>query len=575
METIKFLLPYIKKYRKNFLMFYLGWFIDSIFTVITPIIFAVMIDCIVYYRDITVFLDTSILYVAIVIISSGLHFMIYAQHNYLMSLYKFDIRLNIFKKIQTLSPKYLSKVHSGDLINMLFSDSNECVHFVVRNIIHFINGILKGIFYLVYIYIIHIRAGVFVSVLLPIITYISFRSSSRIKQLNRDERDKYGDYLSWLNEILKGLKDLRLLCARLLVFKEFTNHKRELFSITKHTSLMKLTSQRVIDFVNLILQLSIYFICAQFVVTGEITIGGVLVLLTFISNLKDRVILRTSHSLMDAQHRMISISRIKEFLAMEDESRWIGELDLSKCYGNIDFRNIYFSYGDQKIFNGLNLSIKEKSTVAIVGRSGCGKSSLISLLTGLYPVSSGSITIDGTDITNYTLKSLRNEIGVINQDYLIINGTIRDNLLLGNKRITDEKLKAVCRDVGLDEFIDLLPEQFDSILGEDGIELSGGQKQRIIMARTIIKDPPILILDEATSALDRDLEIDIQENWKRIFSNRTVIIIAHTYHTIVDCDYIYQLDQGRVINHGTVSELLKNSQSFNNLFINKEIIHNG
>ena len=235
--------------------------------------------------------------------------------------------------------------------------------------------------------------------------------------------------------------------------------------------------------------------------------------------------------------------------------------------GAIEYRDVCFSYDDcelgddgqnrvRPVIDHMNLSIKAGETIALVGPSGGGKSTTCSLLPRFYDVQSGSITIDGQDVRDVTQESLRRAIGIVQQDVYLFDGTIRDNISYGRPDASDEDIAAAAQQANILEFIESLPEGFDTVVGERGSRLSGGQKQRIAIARVFLKNPAILILDEATSALDNESEEAVQESLERLAANRTTIIIAHRLSTIKDADEIATVERGQVVERGTHEELL-------------------
>ncbi len=574
-DGIKVLSKYILKHKTNFIMFYFGWLIDSILTVITPIIFSIMIDEIVYYKNIGVFLRVSLVFVIMSLFSCALYFFIYAQHQYLMSMYTFDIRLDIFKKMQAIKSSYMSNSKTGDIINTLLNDVTECMHFVIRNIIHPINGMLKGIIYILFIYIISVEAGIVVTIFLPLAVYSTYIFSGKIRTHTDKQRELYGSYVSWLFEILKGLTDIRLLCAQRLVRKDFKKHHKNLFDCNIKTTFSNLISDKVMELINLFIQLSIFGVCAYLAWKGEITIGGVIVLVSFVFTLKDNIIMGLVRSFIDAQSRLSCITRIKQFLAQEDETSWGGDTKLVITHGNIEFNKVKFAYEEDKyILNNLSVHIPAGSHVAVVGKSGCGKSTLISLIIGMNEVKEGRISIDGQDLSQCSLKSIRQSVGIIQQDSLIFDGTIRENLLLGKLKANEDEMLEACKKAGIFEYIDSLPEKLSTIVGKDGINLSGGQKQRLAIARIYLKNPAIIIFDEATSALDSETEQIIHVAWNELLQGRTAIVVAHRLSSVLLCDRAILLENGRVKVSGIPSTLMHENNSFRKLFAITEVYEN-
>ncbi len=235
-----------------------------------------------------------------------------------------------------------------------------------------------------------------------------------------------------------------------------------------------------------------------------------------------------------------------------------GAIELSNVNGDITIRDLTFGYGDDdtKVFHNLNLEIPAGKNIALIGASGSGKTTLSNLIPRFFEVESGEILIDGVDIRNIKLKSLREHIGIVQQDVYMFSGTIRENIAYGKPNATDEEIKQAAKASGADEFIESLPKGYDTFVGERGVKLSGGQKQRISIARVFLKNPPILILDEATSALDNESERLVQKSLEKLSLGRTSIIIAHRLSTIRNADEIIVLDSDGIVERGTHDELI-------------------
>jgi ABC-type multidrug transport system fused ATPase/permease subunit len=569
---VKFLRKYFMKHKRNFLLFYVGWFVDSVLTVITPIIFAIMIDQIVYYNNLDVFLRVSLVFALMSLFSCIHYFLIYTFHHYLMSMYIFDIRMDLFNKIQSLNAVGMSQARTGDLISTILYDTEECMHFIIRNILHSFNAVLKGVFYIVYIFIISSIAGFAIALFLPLVAYMTFKFGNRIRSYSDNQREIYGGYASWLFEILRGLAEIRLLTAEKMVRRKFVGFQRDLFRLDIKTRFANLTSNQVIEGVNLLLQLAIFGICAYLAFIGEMTIGSVIVLVTFTFALKDQCIAYLVQNIMAAQYRLTRIARIKRFMAMEDERSWKGTNELAVTRGDIRFENVHFAYDSRKpVLRGLSHAIPGGRHVAIVGRSGCGKTTVASLLIGMYEWQAGSIAIDGQNLASCDLKSIRRNIGIVQQDVLIFDATIRENLLLGNPKASEEEIWDACRKAGISAFIEALPDRLDTRIGKGGIGLSGGQKQRIAIARIYLKNPAIIVFDEATSALDPETEERIHDAWKELLQGRTAIVIAHRLSSVMLCDHCILIEDGVVREEGHPERLLKTSEPFRKLFAIHEV----
>jgi subfamily B ATP-binding cassette protein MsbA len=312
------------------------------------------------------------------------------------------------------------------------------------------------------------------------------------------------------------------------------------------------------------------------IIKGNMTIGELVAFQQYMNMLIGPSI-RIIRSNTRIQQSAVSINRIFSIL---DEPITISQNNKGCRYiddfnGNIKFNKVRFSYEeDAKAIDNINMEFEKGKTVALVGSSGCGKSTIGNLLFRLWDVDDGNITIDNIPLKNYNLKNIRNNISIVTQDLLLFDDTIFNNLTLGNKNINIKDVECVCKKVGIYEFICNLPNGFKTIVGEKGVKLSGGQKQRISIARSLLSNAKIIIFDEATSALDNLSQKDILENIKYYLKNKTTILIAHRLSTIQDADIIYVLDDGKIIEKGNHEELIQNQKYYYSFFNEQRLEHN-
>ena len=259
------------------------------------------------------------------------------------------------------------------------------------------------------------------------------------------------------------------------------------------------------------------------------------------------------------QSSLLALDRVKEVLDIEsyEFNDGTGKKTLDGFKDKIEFKNVKFSYdGERFVLNDVNLEIPRGKKIALVGNSGGGKSTVCALIPRLYELDAGEIDIDGTNINDYTISSLRSQISMVFQDNFLFEGTIRENLLYGKENATEEEIKKAVKEAFLDEFVENLPDGLETVIGERGILLSGGQKQRVAIARAILKNAPIAILDEATSALDNRSEKVVQAALDKLMAGRTTIVIAHRLSTVMDADEILVVNDGQIVEKGNHQELL-------------------
>lgn len=564
--TIKFLSKYIWAYKKNYIMFAIGWMFDIMLKLFTPIMFAVMIDEIVYYRNTSVYLQISIALVIMILFACIVHYFTQQQYAYLQIMYAYEIKKDLFDALQNAKAEALTDMESGETLNTLQYYTFECMSFVIRNIIHTVNNGISLIFYIIYIFVIGWQFGLIMLLGIPLSVYATTKFGKITKKCNDEYNSKYGKYNGWLMERLSAISDIRLLQAQKTEEKKFIHYHKGLFDKANQNSVITLSAQNVVGTINFGVQMAVYGLCAFYASQGQITIGILTIILNYFANIKDKVRFFSDY-FIEAQKRIATIQRVYDMFYLPSEKDWVGKDDLSITNANIEFHNISFSYKDRdELFSDFSLHIEGGQKVALVGRSGSGKSTLANMLIGFYQPGSGNIRIDGKDISECSLRAVRQNIGVVQQDVLIFDGTIRFNLLLGKKDASEQEIIMACERAGLTELIQSLEDGLDTVIGTKGIGLSGGQKQRIAIARIYLKDPKIIVFDEATSALDSETEACIHDSWRAVLDRRTVVVIAHRLSSVMMCEKVAFIENGKLLEYGDTKELLENSTELKTLF---------
>jgi ABC-type bacteriocin/lantibiotic exporter with double-glycine peptidase domain len=569
--AVKFLSKYIIKHKRNFIMFYFGWLLDTILSVATPILFGIMIDEIVYYQNIDSFIKNSLFFVTLAVFSCILYFLIYAQHHYLTSMYTFDIRRDVFGHLQKTDAEYMSDVSTGDIISTLQRYSMECMHFVIRNIIHLFNRILNIIAIAAYLFVIDWKIGIVALLVAPVSVLVNSKFGKKIRGYGDKQREYYMGYVSWVFEIFTALRDIRMLGAQKKTDEIFENNHKKMFGVNIKSSIASMTANNIIAFTKLAVQLIIFTLAGYAAASGSITVGLLTVVVAFYGDLSSGFA-SVSNSWLDAQNRVSYIQHIYDFMNSPTEDDEGKKSVLAITEGKITFNNINFSYKKSNaVLQGFTLDVSPGDRFAFVGKSGCGKTTLAYMLIGFYRPQSGYIEIDGQKLSDCSLKSIRQNIGLIQQDVLVFDGTIKENILLGNRNATEEQIISVCEQAGLWDFIETLADGLHTVIGTKGLGLSGGQKQRIAIARIYLKNPKIIIFDEATSSLDGETEESVHAAWKGVLKGRTSIVIAHRQSSVMLCEKVALIEDGKVVSIGNPQEMEKNNETFKTLFAVKEM----
>lgn len=561
-QRVKNIWKFGKKYIPLFAVAEICILISYTVSVLLPLNHTKLIDRVFYDGEIALLSVIVKNYVYCFLIATLCNFIYAFVWQYLNNHYVLDVKNKLFEKIIWAKASFLSGMNSGEMMTRIDTDADQFFHVIQRNLFHFINSIFMciGIVVLVARLNLTIAVMIVIAAALPIIITRLFKRFT--EKYSKESRELSGQLAGKLYEIIKGSREIKLFqCESFVSTKIFMPLKR-LIRLGNNIRLVDFLVNKLVHLVNLATSIIIYSYSVYLVGNWELTIGAFWSIIEYIALLHKKFNW-TLRIYLDWFNRKVSIDRVNEVLNLE------GELFQKKEITGIDsveFKNVDFTYDDEQIvLNQFSLKINEGEKVAIVGGSGSGKTTIISLLLGLYEVSNGSILINGIPIAEINRATLRKNIGVVSQDIMIFEGTIRHNLNLGNN-YSDEQLCEALEAVGLTQVIAKLANGIDTEIGVASHNLSGGEKQRLMIARLLLKKAKFIILDEATSALDIDTEKDITRYLSVFSKNTTMLIISHRLESIKNCDTIMVLDGQRIVDVGTHEELLKSSPIYTGLF---------
>lgn len=476
------------------------------------------------------------------------------------------LRMDGYRHVQDLDLSYFEDKSSGRLVSILNDDVNQLERFLDGGI----NSLIQTFVALVGVgsifFILSPKIAMFAFMPIPVIIFGAFWFQTKATPLYEKVRTHVGDLASRLSNNISGI----------ITIKSFTKEKEEADSLEKCSSDYMEANYAAIKISSAFIPIIRMAILAGFIVTfllgakqvldGSLPVGsyGILVFLT------QRILwpMTALAATIDLYERaMASAKRILDLIEEPIEIR-SGAYKTSKSIeGEFEFKDVNFSYKTgPRILSGLNLKLKAGETTAFVGSTGSGKSTIIKLLLRFYDIEDGSLKLDSKEVRDYDIKNLRNHIGLVSQDVFLFHGTVMENIAYAKPEANLEEVVEAAKMAEAHEFINLLPENYKTVVGERGQKLSGGQRQRISLARAILKDPSILILDEATSAVDNETEAAIQKSLAKVSQGRTVIVIAHRLSTIVSADNIYVVEKGSVVESGTHHELLEFPGAYHQLW---------
>ena len=477
-----------------------------------------------------------------------------------------DFRNEIYNKIVKLSMSYYSEKKKGDIVARISSDVLEIDNSFLSIFELIIKEPLMILFTLISMYIISPELTGFVIIFIPVSAIFISVVGKSLKRQSLKVQKEQGLFISMVDETLNGLKIVKIFNAENAFSRKFTESTKRLYKF----------SNSVINRKNLAGPLSEFLgICS---ITVILWYGGMMVLKensldasTFLVYLGLAYnILTPAKSLSKASYKIRkAYGAAERVFQVLDDNRFIKSNEdntpLKDFNTSINFNNVSFRYESEDVIKNLSLKIKKGETVALVGQSGSGKSTIANLISRFYDISEGEITVDGKNIKEVNLKSLRKLIGLVTQDSILFNDSIKNNLLIGKENATDQEIIQALKIANAWEFVKELPETIESNIGDSGNKLSGGQKQRLSIARAVLKNPPIMILDEATSALDSESESLVQIALDNVMKNKTSLVIAHRLSTIQNADNILVLDKGKVIQTGKHKDLMDKGGIYANL----------
>ncbi len=478
------------------------------------------------------------------------------------------MREDMFDHLQTLSFSFFDNTKVGQLMSRMTSDLFDVAewahHFpemVFMTIVKFIASfaIFASMDW---------RLAICVFCMMPFMIILTKKTRTRMRDTFRQSRHQVGEINARIEDSLLGVRVVRSFTNEKTEKEKFAKGNSEYVGIkTKNYRFMS-SFHATVTLLDGIMYIAVVGVGAYFMHIGVTTPGDFTASLLLVSTL-----LGSIRSIVDFSEQFSrGITGIERFADIMDEVPEIADgpnaVDIENVQGDIQFKNVSFSYvkGEKTILNQLDLHIGKGENVALVGPSGGGKTTLCNLIPRFYEIESGEILLDGKNIKDITLHSLRENIGVVAQDVYLFSGTIRENLIYGKPDATDEEIIEAAKKAGAHEFISALPNGYDTYTGERGVKLSGGQKQRISIARIFLKNPPVLLLDEATSALDNESEKLVQESLERLAEGRTTLTIAHRLTTIRNADEIIVLTEDGIAEHGSHSELMEKGGIYSNMY---------
>ncbi|HLF46261.1 MAG TPA: ABC transporter ATP-binding protein [Chitinophagaceae bacterium] len=468
-----------------------------------------------------------------------------------------QLREDLYDKVLRLPIGFFNEKRKGDLMSRMTNDVSEVESSVVGTLEGWIKDPMTIIVTLAVLFLISVQLTLFILILIPVLGLVIGRVTKSLKKHSKEVANKYGETLSTLDETLGGLRVIKAFNIEKILRTKFFNSNRELLHSKNKISYRRDMASPLSEVMGVMLFTAVLYYGGRLVLNNELLEASAFLgfLGIFYNIINPAKALSTSFSNM--RKGAAAINRIEEILktpvTVDDNPQ--GKL-LTAFSDKIEFRNVRFAYEDNIILHDINLTVKKGMTVALVGSSGSGKSTLADLVPRFHDVTDGDVLIDGINIKDYSLHSVRSQMSIVTQEPILFNDTIANNIALGYPSATDAQIREAAKIANAHEFIIKKAGGYNSNIGDRGSKLSGGERQRITIARAVLKNPPILILDEATSSLDTESERMVQDAINNMMQNRTSIVIAHRLSTIRHADEIIVLQKGKIVERGTHLELL-------------------
>lgn len=568
MKTIKRLLQYIKPFKKNLIAAVISAFIGILFSLLVPVFIGYGVDAMVGVDNVDFKKLVQIcIALAAIILVSALFQWIMTYHSNKLSYYTVEqMRNDVMEKLTRVPLSFIDSTPHGDLINTVVTDIDIVGTGLLQGFTQVFSGIVTILGTLVFMFTINPIIALVVVVLTPLSFFVASFIAKHSHDKYREQAKLRGKMTGYASEMIECETLVKAYSMEESVEENFDKMNRDLQKVGVIAHFYSALSNPCTRFVNAMVYAGVAIAGAYLCVTGKLSVGALTSFLAYCSQYT-KPFNEISGVVAEFQNAVASANRVFQLLDTVNESDDSALEKLVVQDGTVGFSHVDFAYSKKKpLIRGFNLDVKSGQTIAIVGPTGCGKTTMINLLMRFYDVNAGKITVDGKDIRTVTRDSLRGAFGMVLQDTWLFRGTVRENIAYGVPDATDEEIREAAKAAHAHSFIKRLPNGYDTVLTENGDNISEGQKQLLCIARVMLKRPPMLILDEATSNIDTRTEVRIQKAFAALMEGRTSFIVAHRLSTIRNADVILVMRDGQIIEKGRHEELLAQNGFYAQLY---------
>ncbi|EAD2030977.1 TPA: ABC transporter ATP-binding protein [Listeria monocytogenes] len=558
MESMKWIWQYVRKYRLLMIGVFILIFIASGISIIYPLLGGKVIDDVVYQNKTNLLIPLLLIMIISTIIRTICRYTYQIMCERIGQNSLFRIREDLYKKLQSLDFDFFNNTRVGDIMARMTGDTDAIRHFVSWVSYNILENVFLFSFAIIIMATIDWKLTLALVIVTPLIAILTMKMSSKAQPVFYEIRESFSRLNSMVEENISGNRVVKAFAREDFEMKKFHEHNEDFKKRNLDSADVSRTYLPVLDSLAGMLVVITLIFGGYLVIKGQMTLGDLVAFNGFLWMLNGPM--RMSGWLINDVQRFIASSfKIQDMMATDAKIPIHAEKPAPSLQGHVEFKNVSFHFEDDPntdVLKNISLKASPGQTIAILGETGAGKSTLVNLICRFYDPTSGEILIDGVDARKWHVRELRNHIATVMQDIFLFSDTIEGNIAFGAPDATMEDVRRMARIADADHFIETMPESYDTIVGERGVGLSGGQKQRISLARALLKNPSILILDDTTSAVDMETEVKIQGELKKITENTTTFIIAHRISSVKEADEILILNHGEIIERGTHTSLL-------------------